>query len=280
MKDYLRGAYEMHVHTSPDVSPRKCSDIELAKRLQAAGMGGAVIKCHYGDTAARAGVLNELFPEMHFAGGVTLNRAAGGINPAAVEASGKMGGRFVWFPTMDSLSYQKYQKEHKGASPDLTGRIFLLDGNGELLPEVFQVIETAKKYHMAVATGHISAEEGMPLIRAARAAGCVAVLTHADNPADCFTTEQQAEAAALGAYVEHCYFTTYYDRTPIEEIAAQIRAAGVSRVFLSTDFGQMKSPYSDEGIAEYAERLETQGFTEEELREMFLVTPERLLGIR
>ena len=102
MKEYLRGAYEMHVHTSPDVSPRKCSDIELAKRLQAAGMGGALIKCHYGDTAARAGVLNELFPGMHFAGGVTLNRAAGGINPLpwkpAERWAAVLCGSLPWIP--------------------------------------------------------------------------------------------------------------------------------------------------------------------------------------
>ncbi len=278
MKEYLRGAYEMHVHTSPDVTPRKCSDIELARRFEAAGMGGALIKCHYGDTAARAGVLNELFPGMHFAGGITLNRAAGGLNPAAVEASGKTGGRFVWFPTMDSLSYQKYQKEHKGADPDLTGRIFILDGNGELRSEVLPVLEAAKKYDMVIATGHISAAEGMPLVRAAREMGCEAVLTHADNPADCYTAGQQREAAAMGAYVEHCYFTTYYKRVSAEEIAAQIRAAGVDHVYLATDFGQVNSPFSDEGIEAYAEEMKAQGFTEEELRKMFLVTPKKLLG--
>ena len=83
---------------------------------------------------------------------------------------------------------------------------------------------------------------------------------------------------ALGAYVEHCYFTTYYNRVSIEDIAAQIRAAGVDHTYLSTDFGQVKSPYSDEGIIEYAERLEGQGFTPDGLAQMFRVLPEKLLG--
>ena len=29
----LHGAYDMHIHTAPDVTPRKCDDLELAQRL-------------------------------------------------------------------------------------------------------------------------------------------------------------------------------------------------------------------------------------------------------
>ena len=127
----------MHIHTSPDVSPRKCSDIGLAKRLQAAGMGGALVKSHGSDTAPRAALLNEQFPELFFAGGIVLNRQAGGLNPFAVRACGKMGGRFVWFPTMDSLSYQQFH--HKDKSDQLPeGLIYLLDDNGEVKKEVLE----------------------------------------------------------------------------------------------------------------------------------------------
>ena len=76
------------------------------------------------------------------------------------------------------------------------------------------------------------------------------------NPADCYTLQQQEEAAALGAYVEHSFFTTYHGRTPIEEIARQIRAVGCEKVLLTTDFGQPASPCSDEGLEEYAGLLD------------------------
>ena len=149
----------MHIHTSPDVSPRKCSDIGLAKRLQAAGMGGALVKSHGNDTAPRAALLNEQFPELFFAGGIVLNRQAGGLNPFAVRACGKMGGRFVWFPTMDSLSYQLFH--HKNRNDELPeGLICLLDDNGEVKKEVLEVLEAAAEYDMIAATGHVSAEEG------------------------------------------------------------------------------------------------------------------------
>ena len=89
--------------------------------------------------------------------------------------------------------------------------------------------------------------------------------------------EQQEEAAALGAYVEHCFFTTFHGRTPIEEIARQIRAVGCDRVLLTTDFGQLNSPGSDEGMEEYARQLRAQGFSREELETMMCRTPRHLL---
>ena len=47
MSDILQGAWDLHFHTAPDVSPRKCTDLELAKDWMSAGMKGGVIKNHY-----------------------------------------------------------------------------------------------------------------------------------------------------------------------------------------------------------------------------------------
>lgn len=44
MEDILKGAYDMHIHTSPDVSPRKSTDIEIAEEWKTAGMKGGVVK--------------------------------------------------------------------------------------------------------------------------------------------------------------------------------------------------------------------------------------------
>ena len=276
MSKILQGAYDFHIHTSPDVVQRKCTDLELARRLEAAGMAGCVVKCHYGDTAARAALLREQFPKLDIAGGVVLNRSAGGINPQAVERSAQMGGKIVWFPTLEAYSYQKF---HHGAEPgfDLSHFIYILDEKGKLIPQALEVLDMAAKYHLIVATGHIGAREGMEVVREAAERGCKVLVTHADNPADQYTVEQQKEAVELGAMIEHCFFTTVYDRTPIEQIAREIREGGCEHVVLSTDFGQIKSPYCDEGIALYAQQLEGQGFSEQELRLMFCENPERLL---
>ena len=240
-------------------------------------MAGCAIKSHYMVTSGRAALLQKLYPELTFAGGITLNRSLGGVNPDAVERTGQMGGKMLWFPTLEARSYQGFH--HRDDGTDLSRFLTVLDEDGKLLPQAVEVLEAAAQYHMVVGTGHLGAEEGLALVREARRMdGLQMVLTHADNPADQYTLEQQQEAVRMGAMVEHCYFTTYYDRVSAQEIARQIRGVGAENVILSTDFGQVKSPYSDEGILGYLEVLATQGITEDELRLMTCTNPKRLIG--
>jgi hypothetical protein len=276
MNDMMKGVYDLHVHTSPDVVPRKCSDIELGRRLAAAGMAGCALKSHYFDTAARAGLLQEQFPQLRVVGGVVLNRSVGGVNPEAVERCAQAGGKMVWFPTVESRSFQAFQYR-ENPTPDLSHLLTVLDEDGMLIPQAVEVLEISAQYGMAVGTGHLSAREGMALVAEAARVGCQIVLTHADNPADQYTVEQQKEAVRQGAFVEHCFFTTYFNRTPIEEIAAQIRAVGCGHVILTTDFGQPKAPYSDEGMAQYTDMLLKQGFSSEELLKMMSINPQYLI---
>ena len=273
----LHGAYDMHIHTAPDVTPRKCDDLELAQRLQAAGMAGCAIKSHYMDTSGRAALLQKLYPELTFAGGVTLNRSLGGVNPQAVERMAQMGGKMLWFPTLEARSYQHFH--HAGDGTDLSQFPTALDEDGKLLPQAVEVLEVAAQYKLVVGTGHLSAREGLALVREARRLdGLQMVLTHADNPADQYTLEQQQEAVRAGAMVEHCYFTTYYNRVSAQEIARQIQGVGPEHVILSTDFGQVKSPYSDEGMLGYMEALYACGVSEDALVQMTRTNPQRLMA--
>lgn len=278
MNDLLHGVIDLHFHTAPDVSPRKCSDLELAARLRAAGMAGCVIKNHFLDTAGRAAVLRELYPDLIFAGGIALNRSVGGINPQAVERTAQMGGRMVWFPTMEARDFQHYRHGKDGT--DLTPFLSVFDESGKLLPQVYQVLEVAAHYNMVVGTGHLGAREGLAVVRAAKEQNVEhVVLTHADNPANHYTLEEQCRAVKLGAMVEHCYFTVYFNRTPLEEIVSQIRAVGYENVILSTDFGQVNALHSDEGMLEYLQRLLKAGISQSQLEEITVRTPRRLLAV-
>ena len=40
MKELIQGAYDLHVHSAPDVMPRKMDDLEMAQRIVASGMAG------------------------------------------------------------------------------------------------------------------------------------------------------------------------------------------------------------------------------------------------
>ena len=277
MHNFPEGTYDFHLHPAPDIVARRFDDDEIAQRLIAAKMKGCVIKAHHGDTSARAKLMEKRYPCLHIGGGVTLNHAVGGLNPRAVEVCALTGGKIVWFPTMDSRAYQAF---HMAKHPDMDlGKLIpILDDKGALLPAAVEVLKMAAKCHMIVATGHISAEEGMAIIREGAKHGCQMLVTHADLPSNRYTTEQLQEAVVLGAMVEYCYFTLHYDRTPAEMIAEQIRAIGCEHFILSTDFGQVKSPYPDEGMAMFAEAMRQQGFSDEELLQMMCKNPERLMG--
>lgn len=277
MSNILSGAYDMHVHTSPDVSPRKSTDLEMAKEWESAGMKGGVIKCHFSDTTGRAAILSALYPKLKIYGGLVLNRQAGGINPDAVERMAQAGGKYLWFPTMDSKSYQMHHVKNN-TQKDLSQYLSILDENGKLLPKVYDVIDVAAKYDLIVGTGHIGGKEGLPLVlEAARRGVKRIVLTHAENPATFFSTDDQKRCVAAGAMVEHSFFTIYHNRVSWESVMDQIRIVGTENTYLVTDFGQINSPGSAEGLEMFAEGLIERGFTENDIDKMIRKNQERLL---
>ena len=112
MKDLLKGAYDLHIHCGPDVVPRSVTGLEMARRAAACGMAGFALKAHYGCTCQEAALINELVPECHAVGTLTMNSSTGGISPMAVETAARLGARIIWCPTFDSASQQKYYLEN------------------------------------------------------------------------------------------------------------------------------------------------------------------------
>ena len=102
VKELVRGAYDMHIHSEPDVLPRKFNDIVLAEHAIEAGMAGVVLKSHYICTADRASLINQMFPQIRAFGGLVLNNSMGGMNPLAVDVAGRLGNKVVWMPTVDA----------------------------------------------------------------------------------------------------------------------------------------------------------------------------------
>lgn len=145
----LNNTYDLHIHTSPDVIERKCSDFEVAQRMRKAGMRGGVIKSHHFETASRARCVCEHFPELNVFGGMCLNRSVGGLNPDAVERMAQLGGKFLWFPTVDSYWFQQY-KNRNAKNVDLSHYISVLDENGVLSPSAVSCLDIAAKYSLTV----------------------------------------------------------------------------------------------------------------------------------
>src|ERR1700677_2787582 len=162
----LAGAIDIHVHCAPDSVPRKIDAIDLARMAKSRGMRGMVLKNHYEPTASLAYVVRKEVPGIEVFGGVDLNLSVGGMNPSAVEhmaATTGGFGRFVWMSTFDSEQQVRYSKQNRP--------FVQISRDGQLLPEVNQVIAVSAKHSLIMATGHSSPEEALMMIREARAQG-------------------------------------------------------------------------------------------------------------
>jgi hypothetical protein len=287
----LNGAYDLHVHSAPDVLPRKMDDLEMAARVIASGMKGYAIKSHYFCTSERAQIIRTLYPRCNAIGTITLNSAVGGINPMAVEMAGRSGARIVWFPTVDS----EHEQEHLAHSPSgklpywakiqqqmmadgiVSPTIRILEG-GKLKDEVMAVLDVIARFRMILATSHLSKAETFALVRAARERKVERiVITHVDFPSTFYSIEEQKELLKFGAFVEHCYTTPATGKVAWDIVIGQIRAIGAERTLLSTDLGQATGVFPDEGIALFAEKLLGNGFSEADIRTMIVRNPASLI---
>ena len=98
----VAGAVDLHCHPYPDLFPRLADDFDIVRAARDAGMKAIMLKCHHENTVSRAYLVQRVIPGIRVFGGVVLNYYVGGINPAAVEASLKLGGKEVWMPTVDA----------------------------------------------------------------------------------------------------------------------------------------------------------------------------------
>ncbi len=296
MPDFLEGAYDLHVHSAPDVLPRKMDDLELAQRFKAVGMKGFCLKSHYFCTSERAALVNLVHPGFKATGSIVLNSAVGGLNPAAVEMAALSGAKIVWMPTCDSA----YEQEHVFGGDHSAERklpfwakivislneqgircptISLLDDRGELREEVLEIIAIIKRHDIALATGHISHKETFALVKAAKEAGLnKLIITHVTFPTTFYTIDEQKELVDLGAYMEHCATTHLLNKVDFSTVVSQIKAIGPERVFLSTDLGQPTNPYPDEGLRKFTEQLYLAGFSKSDIRMMVADNPLRLIS--
>ncbi len=273
----LAGAIDIHVHSAPDNTPRSVDAIDAAKLARAAGMRAIVLKNHYDPTAGLADLVRKEVPGIEVFGGVDLNLTVGGMNPAAVEHMTQVSGgwgRLVWMSTFDAENQVRYSKE---------SRPFVATSrNGELLPEVRQVIGVIAKHNLVLATGHVSPDEGLMLLREGRRQGVQRmVVTHAMNPPVLMDLPRMQAATKEGAFIEFVAgsLTTPDAAGRMDRYAQAIRAIGPEFCILSSDLGQRGNALPADGFAAFFAALRARGLTEQDVDRMSKQNPAKLLGL-
>ena len=278
----LTGVIDIHAHSDPDSMPRSIDAIDLAKLAKQRGMRGLVLKNHYESTAALAYIVRKEVPGIEIFGGIDLNRSVGGINAAAIERMVLMKGgwgKVVWMPTFDNENQVKASKENR---PFVS-----VSKNGQLLPEVEEVIRLVAKHQLTLETGHSSAADGLLIVHAARQAGVQhVVVTHAMADPVRMTIPQMQQAARDGAYIEFVYGATIPPNNgtlaavSMSDYAKAIRAVGPQLCILSSDLGQPGRPLHPDGLAQFFQALRKEGISQTDIDLMSKTNPARALGLQ
>lgn len=251
----LVGAVDLHTHPKPAAIPRRMDIIEVASAAAAAGYRAIVAKSHHHSMvpeiiALRAHGLADL-PIQVF-GGIALNHTVGGLNPYAVEHALRLGGRVVWFPTLDSHAHRCF---HEHADFPATGfalrsgpALSVLDDAGGLKREVHEILELIAAEDAILNTGHLGADEIDVLLPAAVSAGVRRIMISHPDFIVGGDPERVAGWAAQGAHVEFC--AGLYDRADglrdtdlvPADLARFLDALPADRVIISSDTGPLRSP--------------------------------------
>lgn len=274
----LAGTIDIHVHSDPDNVPRSIDGIEVAKLAHARGMRGIVLKNHYESTAGLAFLARKQTAGVEVFGGIDLNLTVGGMNPIAVEHMTRVAGgwgRVVWMSTFDAENQVRYSKESR---PFVS-----VAQNGELLSETKAVISVIAKHGLVLATGHVSSEEALLLLREGRRQGVQQmVVTHALGAPILMDVQQMQEATRLGALIEFVGGTLASTSAAarMERFADAIRKVGPEFCVLSSDLGQKGNPLPPDGFGEFLADMRARGFSDQEIDRMSKQNPARLLGLK
>ena len=284
--ELIKGMIDIHIHSGPDIFPRLMDDIQLAEDARDCGMAAILIKNHATTTADRAQMAAKVakFPVF---GGVVLNNYVGGINPDAVKASCKKGAKEVWFPTIQAKKYLANKSHVPMFDKELSDKekpLYLLDENGKLIPAVHDVLDVIAEYKVIMATGHISFEEALPLVKAAKAHKIEKILvTHPLASFVHYTVDQMKEILDAGAtFLEHVYNdTTRQVANPFAPsvLADGIKAIGAKYCVMSTDSGQVVNERPVIMMRHYVQDMLDCGISYEDIQTMTITHPKQLLDL-
>jgi hypothetical protein len=153
--EFVKGSIDMHLHPGIAGGISRVDVMEAAGQAQQAGMKALVYKSH-NFSAAMAAQVDSMFPDIKIVGSICLDYEIGGINIQAVDNAVMLGAKVVWMPTFSSSNSINMMR--KQGFPMRGEGFSIIDGSGNLLPELLPILAIIKEKDMVLATGHISTE--------------------------------------------------------------------------------------------------------------------------
>ncbi len=247
MWSLLRGSYDIHQHSGPASTVMRLFDeTDFAIHACYMGQAGVVFKNHDTPTTRSVVIAQKAVDQwagehnkkkVELFGGVVLNFAVGGINPDAVVAAYRLGGKYVWLPNMDANHHRKFVGQGEGQGIDL------LDENDKLIPKMREVLEVMAQTDMVLGTSHTSTKERYVVIKEAVKRGVNrSEITHVNHPVSWMTPDQCKMFADMGAYIG-IYAMDIGVTYTWDDIMPMVKEAGPERVILGSDCGHYAMPH-------------------------------------
>ena len=288
--ELLEGSIDLHAHIFPQVfieEPGRVRDHEWAELAIQSGMRGFVMKSHLWPTMAQASSINQVYQDFNAMGSIVLNSNVGGISPFAVESATRLGAKIIWMPTYTSkndIERGAYSKQiesaYKHHPPKKNLSIFGEDG--EITKDVDLVLELARDANVAIATGHLSAEEGVALAQRAKIIGLKKfIFTHPIISIVNATDEQLLEVSNLGYFIEFTWISAFpmWQGLDPNLIAKTAQKIGAHRCLMTTDAQLDWNPPPPEMLRMFIASMLRIGLKSKEIRLMVQENPSRIVGL-
>jgi hypothetical protein len=261
----------------------------VARHARSLGLRAISLKCHSERTTSRAYLTQQLVPGIQVVGGIVLNRAVGGINPAAVEAALQLGARHVWMPTVDAANHARtfgstgaYDKQASTVAKAEDAGIEVFDGDSKPIPGLLEVLELIASYRAILSTCHLSVREIELLVAAARERGVEKIMiTHPFFKVPNLDLETLKRLVAQGAYAEfgYCTVSPMWNHAPLTRVVEAINEVGPEHSILMSDGGQRHNPMPAECLRVFAQSVYESGVSEGAVMKMIKDNPLELLEL-
>lgn len=288
----MTGTIDIHVHAGPSVANRRVDTGDMMLDANRSGYAAFVTKDHYFPSMMGTDMITKFLGDdkCKAYGCIVLNNSVGGINIHAVDAACAMGAKIVFMPTVSALNHINHHKKKAfvgaGKMKIPEKPIYYLDENGELKPEVVEVIEYLAQYHpeVTLATGHGSVEESSKLIDKAVECGLKKILVnHPFFDIDA-TIDDMVHWAEQGAFIELNAVVFNVVEPAAHHLEFDIveqlfKRVGCEKLVVDSDMGQAVYMPPVEGLAKFAEAIQTRcGATDEQMHIMMHKNPAYLIG--
>jgi hypothetical protein len=287
----MNGVVDTHIHAGPELFRRIGDGVEIAALCREAGLRAVAFKAHHESTVGWVHYIRQMIDGIHIFGGICLNEYVGGINPAAVLCALKMGGKFVWMPTMHAAYHiEVFGKGTYGIrSMTVEGEtgntgIRILEPDGNLCQEIVEIVDMVVEHNAIIGTCHLYPQEIEALVDLATSKGAKIMITHPYHfPREPF--EWYKGLTDKGAYLEITAVTAFPMAIhqgrgiTLEQSKELIELCGADKCIMASDAGQPFNPWPHEALRLYATLLSNVGVEDSVLKTIMVDNPSRLLGI-